>query len=348
MNEIKSAIPNLLSWFQEYRRPLSFRTNPTPYTIWVSEIMLQQTRIEAVIPHFESFMKELPTIEDLAQVDDAKLMKLWEGLGYYSRARNLKKAAIQIVEQYDGQLPKDYSLLRKLPGIGDYTAGAIASIAYHLPVPAVDGNVLRVFARLTTYPNDILLPNSKKELTAVVREVLPKNAPDLFNEAVMELGETICIPGTNPHCDLCPLQSSCKAFATDTVSSLPVRVPKTKKKTEQRTVFLITDGRHILLHKRPSSGLLADMWEFPNVLDGNGFDEYIPQPSLVVKQKTLTNEKHIFSHIVWQMTGLQISTLSFPAPDNCVWATKEELEAQYALPSAFRAYTAQIPALIRK
>ena len=201
---MKEIAEKLIKWYEENQRQLPWRKEPTPYHVWISEIMLQQTRIEAVKKYYETFMKELPTIESLAKVDEEKLLKLWEGLGYYSRARNLKKAAILVQEKYEGKMPSSYSELLQLPGIGEYTAGAIASICFQEQVPAIDGNVLRVVARLTANSQDILLPQVKKQITNQVKQILPKQAGK-FNQAIMELGETICIPKGNINCNECPI-----------------------------------------------------------------------------------------------------------------------------------------------
>lgn len=339
--DIQTAVPNLIKWYQQNHRPLPFRDHPTPYMTWVSEIMLQQTRIEAVLPHYEAFMKAFPTIKDLANAEESYLLKLWEGLGYYSRARNLQKAARVIVKDYDGILPADYQLLQKLPGIGEYTAGAIASIAYQLPVPAVDGNVLRVFSRLTDCHDNILEPSTKKKLTEVVSSVLPSDTPGTFNEAVMELGETICLPNTTPHCEQCAFQKVCKAHKQHTEVDLPVRIKSTKRRIEDKTVYLIITDENIpriLLHKRDSSGLLANLWEFPVDLPVQDFK--------ICHQKDLPDGKHLFSHIQWNLHGKYLQVKPFTVDSPFIWVSYEELKSQYALPSAFQTYTKLLPELL--
>ena len=344
---LKSGVPALLSWYNRVRRPLPFREAPTPYRVWVSEIMLQQTRIEAVLPHFAAFMEAFPTVSDLANADDERLLKLWEGLGYYSRAKNLKKAAIEICQSYGGELPADYEQLRALSGIGDYTAGAIASIAYGLPVPAVDGNVLRVFSRLLCYDTDVLSTKGRRELTEAVSAVLPEEAPGAFNEAVMELGETVCLPNTAPLCDRCPLAAVCAAHKAGRETDFPVRIKKIARRVEKRTVLVAIQDQKVLLCKRPSKGLLAGLYELPNV-EGNSDAKALAAAfglTLESEPQPLPAAKHLFSHVEWQMTGYA-ATVSGNAPANGRFVTAKELKTETALPSAFKAYGKLLPALL--
>ena len=299
----KLFINKMLDWYDANARVLPWRENHDPYRVWVSEIMLQQTRVDTVIPYYNRFMETFPTVEALADADEATLLKHWEGLGYYTRARNLQKAAKTIVEQYHGIFPRDYDAVRALPGIGDYTTGAICSIAFEQPTPAVDGNVLRVFSRLLTDDSDILDPETKKRYTKMLADVYPENRRGDFTQSLMELGALICVPGT-PACERCPVQTLCKANKNSTQELYPVRQAKKGKKVEQLSVLLISDGVRLAINKR-DKGLLANMWEFPNVsgwletaavkarLADMGYDV-----QKVVKGKMV---KHIFTHVEWQM-----------------------------------------------
>lgn len=344
---IKNTIPALLSWYDLHARSLPWRQNPTPYRVWISEIMLQQTRIEAVIPHYYDFLERMPTLCALAEIDEAELLKCWEGLGYYSRARNLQKAAKAVVASGNTELPTQYAQLLKLPGIGEYTAGAIASICFNECVPAVDGNVLRVLARLTEDDTDVLSPVGKKKFTALAKRLIPQDAAGKFNQAIMELGETVCIPNTTPKCEKCPFSEVCAAKQNGTASELPVRKKPSKRKIEQRTVFVLkTEGQptRVLLHKRPNSGLLANLFEFPNcegVLKPQDAEQYLKSINVkALALHELDSAKHVFTHLEWHMTGYYATVdSSYSPPPQYVLATKEELEKQYAVPSAFRAFT---------
>jgi len=345
--ERASRISNVLChWFEEGRRLLPWRIEPTPYRVWVSEIMLQQTRIEAVIPYFERFMAECPTVADLAAVSDDRLMKLWEGLGYYSRARNLKKAALQIMERHGGELPADYEALRALSGIGDYTAGAIASIAFGIPVPAVDGNVLRVLARVTAYREDVLRTAAKKELTALAASMVPCDRAGVFNQALMELGERLCLPNTVPYCDRCPIAGDCAVAGTEEAATLPLRSAKKPRRIEQKTVLvLLTDEAipRVLLHKRKDSGLLAGLWELPGY-EGYGAPE-LPVDGLrpLGEWLDLPPSKHIFSHIEWHMQGKLAVIKPCDLPEDYEFVDAQALSTHRALPTAFRAYSQMLP-----
>ncbi len=343
-------VPALLDWYSTHWRPLPWRQDPTPYRVWISEIMLQQTRIEAVLPYYDRFMKSLPDIPALAAVPEDTLLKLWEGLGYYSRARNLKKAAVQLMEEYGGSMPADYDTLLTLPGIGAYTAGAIASIAFNIPVPAVDGNVMRVLARLTGDNTDVLSTAGKKRFADLAWELVDEQQPGRFNQALMELGERVCLPNTTPRCDACPWQAYCVAFKERLTDKLPVRTKKKPRRIERRQVALIRlEGPEprILLHKRPDTGLLAGLWEFPNGLVDEPFlpNEWIKYADNGV---ALPSAKHIFSHIEWHMNA---TLYRLPAnthlPDNYVAVTYQEQAAGYALPSAFRAYTSLLEPILK-
>lgn len=266
--ELEQIVKPIVKWYQEQEKILPWKQDKEPYHIWISEIMLQQTRIEAVKKYYTRFMKELPTIQHLAKVSDEKLLKLWEGLGYYNRAKNLKKAAIQIEENYKGQMPTSYAELLNLSGIGEYTAGAIASISYQEKVPAVDGNVLRVVSRVLASKDDVLSPETKKRITKKLLEIMPDESGD-FNEGLMELGEKICIPNTIPLCEKCPIQQFCIANKENLINEIPVRIKKQKRKVEKRTVFIVKYKDEIAIRKREKTGILANLYEFPNVMRRN-------------------------------------------------------------------------------
>lgn len=337
----------LLNWYYHNARILPWREEPTPYRVWISEIMLQQTRVEAVKPYYDRFMEALPTIEDLANVEDEVLMKLWEGLGYYNRARNLKKAANIIMEEYDGVMPADYEQLLALPGIGEYTAGAIGSIAYGLDVPAVDGNVLRVITRVMEWYEDILKQKTKKELTEKLKDALIKGKSGDINQALMELGAIVCIPNGKPHCEECPWDTRCLAYKKDKITELPVKTPKKERRKEKKTVFLLEYEGKVAIQKRGEKGLLSGLWEFPNeegYLEQQEMEAWLQKQGITKYQmKEEYRGKHIFSHVEWQMKGIKIlieeraksSTFAEQKKRDFVWISKEEMERDYAIPSAF-------------
>ena len=342
MENISSA---LLDWFYKNQRILPFRTDPSPYHVWLSEIMLQQTRVSAALPYYERFLAALPDIPALAACEEEKLHKLWEGLGYYSRVRNLQKAAKIVCEQYGGQLPADYDALRALPGIGDYTAGAIASISFGIPVPAVDGNVLRVFSRLYNDPAAVTEPAVKKAFTVRVMEHQPPDAPGDYNQALMELGALVCVPNGAPLCEKCPLAYLCAARAAGTALELPHKAAPKPRRTEPVTLALVESPAGFLLQQRPQKGLLAGLWqpvlwenealaasEVLARLQAMGLDTGTAAP------EALPAAKHIFSHIEWHMNGILLHVPAQNAPAGCVWASREALQAEYTLPGAFKAY----------
>lgn len=336
--ELEKIVEPIVKWYKENKRMLPWRKQKNPYAIWISEIMLQQTRIEAVKVYYERFMREIPNIETLANIEEEVLLKLWEGLGYYSRAKNLKKAAIKICEEYGGNMPKYYEQLVDLPGIGEYTAGAIASIAYHERVPAVDGNVLRVISRIIGSTKDILLPDTKREMTAKLKAIMPKETGD-FNEGLMELGERVCIPNGEPFCNNCPLQAYCVAYKQGLTNQIPVRIKKTKRKYEERLIFVLEWKDKIAIQKRGEKGLLAGMYEFPNVMKKEGLiiKQILQTWNLEAEQKeALGKAKHIFSHIEWNMEGWRIKVKN--KNEQFIWAKKEEIIEKYAIPEAFGYY----------
>ena len=326
----------LLIWFEQNARKLPWRETRDPYAIWISEIMLQQTRVSAALPYYARWMQALPDVQALNGVPDERLKKLWEGLGYYSRARNLKRAAQRVVDVYGGALPASYEALLTLPGVGAYTAGAVASIAFDLPVPAVDGNVLRVWARLTNDASDILLPGTRRAVTEAVAAALPKNRPGAFNAALMELGATVCVPGGAPHCAECPLACSCRARAAGTALSLPVRGKKKPRRVEEKTVFVLLDaaGRPAV-YQRPAAGLLAGLWQLPDLpgfLDANAAAAQMTRWNVrAIGEMSVCARRHIFTHIEWRMRVYAAAAEFDPMPEG--WA---RLESGMALPSAYR------------
>ena len=342
---LDEAAGRLLAWYPAVRRALPWRASPTPYEVWISEIMLQQTRIEAVIPYYARFLAELPTVAALAAVPEDRLLQLWEGLGDYRRARNLKKAALLVMEQYGGNLPREAALLRKLPGIGDYTAGAIASIACGEPEPAVDGNVLRVVMRISACAEDVLSQKTKKRVTEALRQIYPRGeAAGLLTEGLMELGETICLPNGEPRCESCPLRELCLAQRAGRTADFPVRSPKKERRIEEKTVLLLRcDGRYAL-RRREGEGLLAGLWEFPSLpgfADGAALRAALEaQGFSLVNISKCGESKHVFTHIEWHMRGyfVDISAES----GEFIWKTPAEIRVGCAIPTAFKAYLTRL------
>jgi len=341
LNELEALPIPLLAWYREHARDLPWRRTRDPYRIWVSEVMLQQTRVAAVLDYYRRFLEAAPTVSELAALPEDALMKLWQGLGYYSRARNLQKAARQIVDFHGGRFPSAYEAIRALPGIGDYTAGAVASIAFGQPVPAVDGNVLRVAARVCGDDGDISAPAVKREVTAALAEVIPLDAPGEFNQALMELGATVCLPNGAPLCDRCPAAAFCRAFREGRTGELPVRAPKKERRVERRTVFLFFFQGKVALRRRPARGLLAGLWEYPNEPgDGTGWPE--AWGLAPVELERAGEGKHVFTHIEWRMTALAGEARSPDLPEGWVWADRRALREVYAVPNAFRSFDAQV------
>ena len=340
MKEIYEKLPAaLLPWYDENKRELPWRQDREPYHIWLSEIMLQQTRVEAVKGYYARFLQTLPTVADLANCDDEKLHKLWEGLGYYSRVRNLKKAAQVIMQTHNGIFPREYTDVLALPGIGEYTAGAVCSIAFGQRKAAVDGNVLRVCARLTNDATPIDLPAYKKQVQLDLEEIYPDRAGD-FTQALMELGATVCGPNRKPDCAACPCNAFCLANQYGTREQLPVKSPKRGRRLEEMTLFILhCDGKYAL-RKRENKGLLADLWEFPHApgrLDAqsalNLVEEMGIKPAEIHRQ---VEKKHIFTHVEWDMCGIYMDVKNCGG-DLC-WFTAEQIRTNAALPTAFRQF----------
>lgn len=341
---LKTIVEPLTEWYENNHRELPWRMKKNPYEIWVSEVMLQQTRVEAVKPYYERFIRALPDVRALAEVPEDELLKLWEGLGYYNRVRNMQKAAVILCEKYEGRLPEDYEKLRALPGIGSYTAGAIASIAYEIPVPAVDGNVLRVLARIQADAGDIMKQSVRSRVEKELSEIMPKGRSGSFNQALMELGAMVCIPNGAPLCEKCPVFHLCEARKKGMTDIYPVKGKKAKRRVEKRTVFLIMDGRHAAVRKRPDRGLLAGLYEFPNTEGWLKEEEalsYVKKKGLMPLQiRSLPAAKHVFSHVEWNMTGylIRVAEPEQQMNDDMFFVDTREAQEKYAVPAAFSAY----------
>ena len=333
----------LLDWYRANARDLPWRRTRDPYRIWVSEIMLQQTRVAAVLGYYARFLDAFPTVEALAAAPEQQLMKLWEGLGYYSRARNLQKAAGLVAER--GSFPDTYAELLSLPGVGDYTASAIASAAFGQREAAVDGNVLRVVTRLTDCHDDIADPKTKKAIRAQVQAVMPEAAEDIriFNQATMELGATVCVPNGPPKCEVCPAAGFCLGRLRGTAPALPVKAAKKARRTEERTVLVLLRQGRTALRRRPGRGLLAGLWEFPNVdgaLNEDAAAAAAAAWGLTVKAwRNKLTAKHIFTHVEWHMTGYTLE-VEGDGPADFFWADAAALRER-AVPSAFARYYAE-------
>ena len=366
----------LLDWYDAERRILPWREDPTPYHVWVSEIMLQQTRVEAVKDYYARFLATLPDVASLAAADEDTYLKLWEGLGYYSRVRNMHKAAVTIMEDYGGEIPSTAKELQKLSGIGEYTAAAIASIAFQEPVSSVDGNLLRVYARRNLYRENIKEPAAKKLAYDYYMERMPEERPGDYNQALMDLGATVCLPNGEPECSRCPWAELCEAHKQGVELEVPVVPAKKARRVEHRNVYRVHCGDALLLSKRPDTGLLAGLYEFPNDLlklpaDGTtsgkktsgkltkkqvaelskkALDAFLAHQDLTpVSVFPLPAAKHIFSHVEWHMTGYDIQVASLdalpatPDPDpagdrqTLFVSPLSELD-RYSIPNAFDAF----------
>ncbi len=372
--ELRQLVAPLQSWFKENARVLPWRENPNAYYVWISEIMLQQTRVEAVKPYFDRFIRELPNVKALAECEEDRLLKLWEGLGYYNRVRNLKIAANQIMEDYGGVIPSDYEELLKLKGIGHYTAGAISSIAYGKAVPAVDGNVLRVISRVTCDDSDIMKQSVRTHMEEKLRELMlelgaesnPEDdcrksdetkilVPAIFNQALMELGATVCLPNGVPCCEVCPWRTLCEAKKENCIEELPVKTKAKARRIEERTVIIIKDGSQLALNKRPNKGLLAGLYELPNVSGHLSEEEVVKQVKAYglepIRIRSLQEAKHIFSHVEWHMKGYVVFVADraageLPKDEAGLWRNTglifvdvEATKDAYAIPAAFSKYT---------
>ena len=334
----------LLKWYEENKRDLPWRRTRDPYYIWVSEIMLQQTRVEAVKPYYERFLQSLPTLKDLAEVEEDKLLKLWEGLGYYNRVRNMQKAACVCMEKYNGRFPETYEEILGLPGIGNYTAGAISSIAYGISRPAADGNVYRVLSRLLGSDADILKQSTRKWMEELLLGIVPVHDPASFNQGLIELGALICLPGGVPKCDSCPLEKLCMARSLGIERKLPIRSKGKERRIEKRTVLILRDSGQIAIKKRPDKGLLAGMYELPNLeghKDKKALVSYLKGIGLMpIRIKKLEPAKHIFSHVEWHMIGYDIlvDELEKTNEEDFLFIHPKQIKKEYPIPTAFEKY----------
>lgn len=339
LTTLSEIISPLLGWFRANARDLPWRKTRDPYRVWVSEIMLQQTRVAAVLGYYQRFLSAFPSVEALADAPEEKLMKLWEGLGYYTRARNLQRAAQTVVKVFGGKFPDTYEGLLTLPGVGDYTASAVASASFGRREPAVDGNVLRVFTRLTDCHDDIADPKTKKAIREWIKPIMPVEPEDIrvFNQAFMELGAVVCVPGGPPKCGACPLAEICLGRIRGTAGSLPVKSPKKARRVEEKTVFLFFKCGKVALRKRPRDGLLAGLWEFPTAdgaMDETAAGAQAALWGLIPGAWNLRlTAKHIFSHVEWRMVGYVLKVTG-DGPEDFFWADGPELEKR-AIPSVF-------------
>lgn len=348
-NILSKIVQPLLTWYQDNKRTLPWREDPAPYHVWISEIMLQQTRVEAVKEYYRRFLDELPDVASLAAVQDDRLLKLWEGLGYYNRARNLKKAAVMIMDTYCGNMPDTYDELLKLPGIGAYTAGAVASIAFGEDVPAVDGNVLRVITRVTGDFSDISEESVRKRIAGDLSKILPKGKSGIFNQALMDLGAMICIPNGQPKCELCPWKDLCIARQENLIDRIPYKPAKKQRTAEKKTVLVIRLKGSVLLHKRPDRGLLAGLYELPSMegycKEKEALDYVRELGFSPIYIEPLPPAKHIFTHKEWLMKAYLVRADELSEAQDITqkdkrWhlAAPEETEQGYPIPSAFSAY----------
>ncbi|MDT2612356.1 A/G-specific adenine glycosylase [Enterococcus dongliensis] len=326
VSDVVNFQEDFLEWYQQEKRNLPWRYNQDPYRIWISEIMLQQTRVDTVIDYFYRFMEQFPTIQALAEAPEDKLLKVWEGLGYYSRARNLQAAAKQIIEEFAGEFPKTVEEIRSLKGIGPYTAGAISSIAFEIPEPAIDGNVMRVVSRLFCIEADIAKASSRTVFDEAMRKIISQKQPGDFNQAMMDLGSSICTP-TNPQCEICPIQQFCQAYQEGRQTDFPVKSKKQKPKDVYYVASIIENKeQEIFLQQRPETGLLANMWLFPlekisverfselqEQYDPSSWDlfsssqvaednpDFFSDQNIIWQKKILGEVKHVFSHLRWHI-----------------------------------------------
>ena len=337
------AVP-LIEWYQKQKRDLPWRNDISAYKVWVSEIMLQQTRVEAVKPYYARFLNAFPTIRDLAEAEEDLLLKMWEGLGYYNRVRNMQKAAQQVMIDYNGTFPQTYEEIRGLTGIGNYTAGAISSFAFGIPKPAVDGNVLRVISRLTASYEDIMKATVRERVEEELEELIPADGASDFNQGLIELGAIVCVPNGAPKCSECPLAHLCKAHEQGIELELPVKSKAKERRGEKKTVFIFQDGDHVAIKKRPAKGLLAGLYELPNVEGHLTEDEALAYSKQIglspLRIQKLEDGKHIFSHVEWQMIGYRIrmDELEKSSKSEMLFIHPEEIQAEYPIPAAFETY----------
>ena len=327
---------SLLDYYSSFARDLPWRKTKDPYKIWVSEIMLQQTQVKTVIPYYERFISKLPTVLALASAHEDELLKLWEGLGYYSRVLNMHKAAKMVVKELNGMMPHTSKDLLKLPGIGLYTAGAIASIAFEERISAVDGNVHRVLSRYFG------LSLTKEALVPLMDEILPSKRIGDFNQAIMEIGALICLPSLNPNCQSCPLKDNCVALDMNLIDSLPLKPKKLIRTKELYTLLMITDDASYYLQKRPAKGLLANLWEFPLLkghLSQTEIINYVQSLGLkMLKMMELPNTSHAFTHKDWDIIAYKVTIINPQPLNDFTLVLKDDLLKNYTLSSLFNKY----------
>jgi len=349
MDKIKEFQTYLYDWYKKSARDLPWRNTDDPYRIWISEIMLQQTRVDTVIPYYNKFIDKIPTVEDLASIEEDLLLKLWQGLGYYTRAINLKRAALIIVKEYNGIIPSSKEALVSLPGIGSYTAGAMLSIAFSQRVQAVDGNVLRILARVYGIREDIKEPAIKKMLTNIAEGLIPAENPGDFNQALMDLGATICLPAGEPKCSECPVRNLCAADQNDLTRNIPLKIRKKNREIEKRTVLILSKENLFAIRKRKPGNLLPNLWEFLN-FEGHLTEEESHQiiknlGLTVLDMQPILKSKHIFTHLEWHMIGFFITVSEPKECAGLMWASRDELKHQYSIPTAFKDYLKYILSL---
>lgn len=341
---LKESVEPVVAWYRKHRRDLPWREHPDAYRVWVSEIMLQQTRVEAVKPYYERFLEAFTDVAALAEAEEDKLLKMWEGLGYYNRVRNMQKAAQQVMTEHNGRFPQSYDEILKLSGIGNYTAGAISSFAYGIAKPAVDGNVLRVVSRLLASDADIMKASTRAQMERLIEEVIPIDAAADFNQGLIEIGAIVCVPNGEPKCEICPVAHLCKAKAQNIQMELPVKTKAKARRIEKRTVLIFRDNETVAIRKRPVKGLLAGLYELPNVeghLTRKEVIEYGKEIGLTpIRVKKLASAKHIFSHVEWHMIGYEVlvDELEKNCSEKMIFAGREEIDRKYSIPSAFEAY----------
>ena len=341
---LKEMAGPLIEWYQKQKRDLPWRNDISAYKVWVSEIMLQQTRVEAVKPYYARFLNAFPTIRDLAEAEEDLLLKMWEGLGYYNRVRNMQKAAQQVMIDYNGEFPSTYKEIRSLTGIGNYTAGAISSFAFGIPKPAVDGNVLRVISRLTASYEDIMKATVRERVEEELEELIPADGASDFNQGLIELGAIVCVPNGAPKCSECPLAHLCQAHEQGIELELPVKSKAKERRVEKKTVFIFQDGDHVAIKKRPAKGLLAGLYELPNVEGHLTEDEALAYSKQIglspLRIQKLEDGKHIFSHVEWQMIGyrIRVDELEKSCRSKMLFIHPEEIQAEYPIPAAFETY----------
>lgn len=334
----------LVQWYRENKRDLPWRENPEAYRVWISEIMLQQTRVEAVKGYYDRFLKTLPDVQSLAEAEEDQLLKLWEGLGYYNRVRNMQKAARQIMVDYHGVFPSDYEEIRSLTGIGSYTAGAISSFAFGKPEPAVDGNVLRVLTRILADHSDIMKQSTKTKMEKALRKVIPEGSPSDFNQGLIELGAIVCVPNGEPKCQECPVAHLCRAREEGRISEFPVKKKAKARRIEDKTILVFRDDEEIAIGKRDKKGLLAGLYELPNVpghLSRKEVENYCKEIGLLpIRIKKLPAAKHIFSHVEWHMIGydIKVDELEKTNKKEFLFIHPGEIEKTYPIPAAFEMY----------